>query len=367
MRTQYPVYRSHIGDIKRIKESLNVKNKTELDNFSQFLLRTNKQPKVDKILRLLIQFYDITGLNFYDKPSVEIRDKFLALLNNSHYKKSYKREVKVYVKKWLLWKWKDLLLIEDFPKLEKNEPDWKKVNETNLLNEGDVKKLILGEKSSMWKCYLTLIWQTGARPEEILKLTWDKIEFNDTFADVSIFSNKTEKSRTYPIKELKWINEWKEIANASNKDYIFPSPQNKKVSVGVAGANYHLKNLASRIGLKKDIWNYLFRFSRATQLYDSMPIKAVEQLLGHSGMYKIYQQMSNKKAREMLLQQMRNEEIPTTLKEKLEKEIEQLKQNLKESISKSEAKNIIQSIIKETVEELETNFLTLKFKEKLDL
>ena len=333
MKKEYPIY-SRKGDLQNIKNSLSPKNKAELDKFAEYLLRTNKQPKVDKIFRQLIAFYDVTGLNFYDKPTIEVRDKFLALLNNSHYKKSYKREVKVYLKKWIRWRWKDLTLLEDFPKLEGNESD--KVQEKDLITEEEFKKLLSVEKNDMWKALLSLLYASGCRPEEALNLKWESINFGDDITDIQFTSKKktSVQSRVFPLdnKSSGFLKDWKNVnPNSKKDDYVFPSKKNKSISIH--GLNFHLKELAKKSGIEKNIFPYLFRFTLCSKLYDgknNLDDRNVANLMGHSvAMAGRYHKISNKTAREKLIEEIyKTKQLTKETKHKLEIEIESLKQNL---------------------------------------
>ena len=330
MKKTYPKYKK--GSLQKIENKLNDKNKRELKEFANYLLITNKQDKVTKILRLLIQYYDITGKNLYEKPTIKDRNDFLALLNNSDYKDSYKREIKVYLKKWLKWKWKDLTLLEDFPKLEKNSSD--KVEEKDLLTLDEIKKLLKGEPSDMWKALISILAESGCRPEEVLNLKWEQINFKEDIVDISFHTKKKSsvKSRIFPIKAgYGFLKNWKETCPSISKEsWVFPSRRNKPLTN--EGLNVHLKRLAKKVGIERNVFPYLFRFTKASELYNGnnkLDDRAVASLLGHStNMAKTYHKLSNETAREMLIEEtFKEKEIPENKKEKLIKEVLFLQKN----------------------------------------
>jgi integrase/recombinase XerD len=332
MKTKYPIY-SRKGSLLEIKKHLSPKNKTEIKKFSEYLARTNQPSKIEKIIRIIIQWYDVTELNLYEKPTIEERDKFLALLNNSHYKSSCRRDVKVYIKKWLRWRWKDLNLLEDFPKLESNGNA--KVEEKDLLTRDEIKKIIEVEQDLKWKTLISILTESGARPEEVLNLRWECIEFDGEITNIAFTTKKksTIKSRKFPVKaSTAFLREWK-TANPKykNSDLVFPGSKGKPLSVG--GLNHHLKTLAEKAGIEKNIFPYLFRFSKLTELYGGrLDDRSVSELAGHSvSMAGRYHKISNKTAREKLIKEIyQAKKMSKELRQELIKNQEKMGEKLKE-------------------------------------
>lgn len=300
-------------ELQTIRESMNHKNKQELQDFYNHLLVRNKPKKCEKVLRLIIQYYHITGKNLYEKPTIEIRDKFLAAINNSNYKDSYKREIKIYLKLWLKWRWKDFDLLEDFPALELNHSE--KVSEKDLLTEKEIELMLTREKHLKWQTILSILYETGCRPEELLNLKWEQIKFNNDITDITFYTKKKSsiKTRIFPVKaSTTYLKKW-QLKNTANKDdYVFTGKENKPVSS--QGLNFHLKQLGKSCGLTKNVFPYLFRFTKATEFYDGNKLddRSSASLLGHSvNMAGRYHKISNKTAREKLLKLISDkEEMP---------------------------------------------------------
>lgn len=165
------------GQIKEIKENLSSENKLELEKFGNYILETNKPSKVDKVFRLLLIFYDVTKRNLYEKPTAQDLSTFFIALKSSEYKPTYKRDFLVWLKKFFLWKWEDLAIIRSFPD-NKNYPNTsQKVTESDLLTIEEVKELLEGEKNIMYQALVSLIAETGCRPEELLKLKFGDLNF----------------------------------------------------------------------------------------------------------------------------------------------------------------------------------------------
>ena len=336
MRTKYPHYA--MGELQEKEKKLSPKNKKILKEFATICSTTAGKEKVVKIRRILVQFYDVTGLDF-DMQTKDSVNTFLAVLNNSDRSIPTKNEIKSYLKKFLKWFYKDLEMIENI-KRESFDVNTAKINDNTLATEEDIKRMLRYAEGFRDKALLFIEFQSGARPQEIVNLTWGDVKFQDNCADLNFYSGKTKKSRTFPlVKEAKtFLWEWKQhylYENINSKDFVFPSRFSRDKPMTTANVNKILRTMAKKSGIKKDIWGYLFRHTRATRLYEELPTPIVEQLLGHRDMYNTYAHISNKKAREELLKKMGElEELPPEQKEKLEalqRRVEELEKMFKNS------------------------------------
>jgi len=341
MKKNYPFYK--LGEIQEVEKVLTKKEKEVLRDFLKKCSITAGEKKVEKIKRLILQLRDVT-----EKPITELNkedvDSFLVVLSKS--KKSYwtKDELKVYIKQFLKWYYKDLELVENFKAEGKKGLNPQKITENNLISEEDVEKMLRYAESFKEKCYLLLSFQTGARPQELLELKWKDVKFEDKYADITLFSSKTKKSRTFPVvdktKNALW--EWKQhysFSDVKPQDFIFPSRWRDK-SMTSAGANKMLRRMATASGLDKDVWGYLFRHSLATKLYEELPQQIVEKLMGHKNMAGVYAHISSKKAREVMLNKIYNiEELSKNEKEEFEKMKKEVLELRKENIINLESTN----------------------------
>lgn len=334
MKKEYPQYKN--GDLIEIEKKLNYKNKKILDDFVKHCSINAGEGKCLKIRKHTLQFYDVTEKNLYaiDKETV---DSFLIILNNSNRSMWTKNEIKVYLKKFIKWYYKDNEMIENIKTDSRRGLDPVKINENNLITEEDIEKMLRCAESFKEKAYLFLSFETGARPQELAELKWKNIKFEKDYADITLFSNKTGQSRTFPVKKSKQhLWEWKQNYSFSNlkpNDYVFPSRFGRDKPITSAGLNKMLRRMATASGLDKDVWNYLFRHTRATRLYEELPTPIVEKLMGHKNMSGVYAHISSKKAREAMLNKIYHiEELTKEEKEEikdLKKEIGILKQEQK--------------------------------------
>ena len=325
MKDKYPRY--SLGELEKVDKNLSFNNKRILTDFCKFCSITAGEGKLIKIRRNIVQFYDITQLDL-DKQNKESINSFLVLLNHSDRSIWTKNEIKVYLRKFLKWYYKDFELTENIKTNSRRDLDPQKINENNLITEEDVEKMLRFAEGFRDKAFLFLIFESGARPQEIVNLKWSDIKFCDNYADITLYSNKTRETRTFPVNKAKeHLWNWKQnyyYSNVKSSDYVFPSRWREKPITSV-GLNKILRRMSEKAKLNKNVWNYLFRHSKATRLYEELPQQIVEKLMGHKNMAGIYAHISSKKAREEMLNKIYHIEELTP---KDKKEIEELKKQM---------------------------------------
>lgn len=361
MKTKYPRYKQ--GELDEIGEKIKDKDKEILDEFLKKSSITASEKKVAKIRKLLIQFFDVTELSL-TKQNKESVDSFLIVLNNCDKSVWTKDELKVYIKQFLNWHYKDLELVENFKASGKKEIN-PKITENNLITEDEIEKMLRQTESFKESAYLLVAFQTGARPQELITMLWQDVKFEDEYADLTLFSSKTKRARTFPVvkKTMKALWDWKQHFSYSDvkpQDYVFPSRWRDR-PLTTAGINKMLRRMAKKAGIQKDVWGYLLRHSKATRLYEELPQQIVEKLMGHKNMAGIYAHISSKKAREELLKKVYHiEDLPPKKKEELEKKIEDQSKIIKsdQKIIQQHTNAIIE--IKNMVDIFEPHFKELR-------
>ncbi len=329
-------------ELEKVKESMSNKDKQILQDFKNKILVTNNHKTAEEKTKHIVQFYDTSEIPLSQKPTIQERDNYLACLNNSEYSDTYKRDVRVYLKKFLKWKWRDMDLLEEFPKLGDNTAEQK--TEDDLIEPKEVKQLLTTEKNSMWRALISLFYITGQRPETILKLAWRDIHFIDEdLTDIQLRVKKNVKKQykksIFPVnkgttgflRELKNSN-----SNAQPNDYVFTKDGGKTHITG-DGFNKHLKKLAKDCGITKRIYPYLFRYTRGSILYDNtkcpLDDRNVAQLMNHSPqMAHIYHITSQATARQQLITEVYNAKKKLTPTEEADykKEIADLRKEMRE-------------------------------------
>ena len=305
MKKSYPFYKQ--GELNKVEKKLSKKDKEILQDFLKKCSITAGEKKVQHIKKLILQLFDVTQKPLTEQNKESI-DAFLSLLSNC--KKSYwtKDEIRIYIKQFILWYYKDFAMVENIKAESKKGLNPQKVTENNLITEKDMEKMLRFAQGYKDKAYLLLGFWSGARPQEILNLKWKDIKFDNETADITLYSNKTERSRTFPVvkETMKALWEWKQhysFPDVSPNDYVFVSRWKNK-AMTTAGLNKMLRKMAKASGIEKDVWSYLLRHSRATRLYEELPQQIVEKLMGHKNMASVYAHISSRKAKEELLKKI---------------------------------------------------------------
>ena len=352
MKTDYPRYKQ--GELDVIDKKIKGSDREALEGYLKKCSITAGEKKVNKIKKLLIQFYDVTQLPL-TKQTKESVDSFLVVLNKCDKSVWTKDELKVYIKQFLVWYYKDLSLVENFKASGKKQLN-PKITENNLITEEDVEKMLRHAESFKESAYLLVAFQTGARPQELIEMRFKDIKFEDKYADLTLYSSKTKQARTFPIvkETMKALWDWKQhysYPNVKPQDFVFPSRWRNKPMTS-AGLNKMLRRMAKKAGLQKDVWGYLLRHSKATRLYEELPQQIVEKLMGHKNMAGIYAHISSKKAREELLKKVYNIE---ELTEQDKKEIVELKNSLEKLTNRLNTQEIFNKQMLENFKKLNKN------------
>lgn len=341
MKAEYPEYSQ--GELQELKKKIPLSDRVLLEKFLRYCSINAGEKKVGKIERFIIQLRDITEKPL-DKLTKEDIDSFLVVLNKSNRSFWTKNEIKVYLKKFLKWHYKSLDMLENI-KLDSRRIDDSKINESNLITEEELERMIRNAQNFRDKALLFLLFETGGRPQEIASLRWRDVKYSEGYGEVNLYSKKNNSSRMFPIKETvihlkRWQQEYS-FPGVKDGDYVFPSPIDRNKPITTTAINKLLKKIAKRSGMQRDVWTYLFRHSRATKLYEELPEQIVERLMGHRGMAEIYAHISSKKVREEMLKKVYHiEKLSEGERTKIEKEIGELK---KESAAQQGKVNMLTS------------------------
>jgi integrase len=163
-----------------------------------------------------------------------------------------------------------------------------KINKAVLLTPKELQLMLHRAEKLRDKALLILLYETGARPQEIRDLRWRDVNWEAK--EVHLYSKKTKGDRDLPLKEsLKHLRRWKSewvYPDPRDQDYIFPSlvgsrPDRTK-PVSVTYINRIIKGLARKAEITRPINTYLLRHTRLTEIR-KLGIQGVEfnQFAGH--------------------------------------------------------------------------------------
>ncbi len=190
------------------------------------------------------------------------------------------------------------------PKLGRKLPDTLSVEDIdNLINAIDLSKPE-GERN---KAMLETLYSSGLRVSELVNLKISNIYSEIGFLKIT---GKGNKERLVPIGKtaLKQIKNYVESyrnhldIKKGNEDFLFLNRNGRKLTRVMVFTI--IKNLAVKIGLKKNISPHTFRHSFATHLVEGgADLRAVQEMLGHESITttEIYTHLNREYLRENIL------------------------------------------------------------------
>ena len=177
MKTKYPDYR--ITGTAFIEDNLKPKDKEVLNEFLQACRVTASKERVEgKIKGEMLQLFDIIG-NLTNWKKEDVRD-FLILLNNTDKTEWTKNDIKKTLKRFIRFYYKN----DDMLSLIKCKSDldsfnYEKINENNLITLEEFEKILRCANTLKQKAILSILFETGCRPQELRMLKWSNIKIED--------------------------------------------------------------------------------------------------------------------------------------------------------------------------------------------
>lgn len=339
MKQIYPEYRKEGITAEHIYSKLINSEQKIINDFITLCAGSAGENKLKDIKATIVQFRDIIEKKFDDLTIDDLR-KYLAVLNNSDKTAYTTNGIKVHIKRFLKWKFKDWNIrfdeLKDI-KLSSNPFNKKKINEDSLLTKEEVEKMIRACLSLRDKALLMVLIESGARPIEIRELKWLDVKFKEPLTEIILYSKKNRESRKAFLKEATiHLKRWREeysYPNRVEKDYVFPSPFNRNKPLTRGAVTFWFKSVAKRAGIQRNVFPYLARHTLATTLYKKIPGVLSAKAMGHNqDMSQVYAHLSSDDLKEALLSQIYHiEEIPAEKKQELEQRIKRLEEFIKKT------------------------------------
>jgi len=166
------------------------------------------------------------------------------------------------------------------PKIDTKEYRLKLKFKTKLPEEiltlEEIRKIILSAKSIRDRALISLLYDSGCRPSELLTLDRKDIDFDDDGLIV-LFNGKTGSRRVRIITTLdsdKFLKEYT-ILQCIQNNFVFGK-------MSIERLNQIVKEYAQKIGIHKRVYSYIFRHSRATHLAKYLTEQQMKVYLGWS-------------------------------------------------------------------------------------
>jgi integrase/recombinase XerD len=351
MKKSYPDYNRGFGT-KEIEEKLTDKDRKILFDYLKFCRTSASEKRVnEKIKTYTLQSYDIIEKPF-DKWTIKDIQEFVILLNDSKKTEWTKNDIKKLLRRFLRYNYRkhkdlDVMLSLIKCKSDMNAFNYQRINENTLVNEAEFEKILRTANTLKQKAILSLLMECALRPQELRMLKWNDVKLDDDVGSVNVFSGKTKKSRTIPIKDsIVHLKRWKqefEFSDIKADDYIFPNPRNRSEPLGYNALPTMFRRLSEKAGLKRNIFPYMLRHSRITEINKRLPAHLESKFAGHSiKQSQMYTHLSSDDLRNAMIEKVfKIEELSPDERDKVQKQMKDILikfQGLKEELEMLKAK-----------------------------
>lgn len=307
-----------------------VKEKALQDYLDFKRISVKTENKIKDIERYVGRFLDSSKKPLSKFTEKELIDYVISL---EDFSKWTQNDIKVYLKVFIEWYWKDYSLrFRNFKRILKTSTPIK--DPKNLLTLEEINKMIEAEKDLMWKTYIAVFTYGGFRPSEACTLTFDKIDFDNAL--IKVKTTKTGKTFFKDLNPLT-INLLKEWRDKNDLDLIFPSPYNENKPIGAKAVYHRIKNLSKRV-LGKSVSPYFLRHSLADFQYnrEDLSDEQAANQMGHSKIMKgVYTHFNEDRAKAKAKNVYSKKPLTHEEKnkvEELEEQIKEMKEAMKEQL-----------------------------------
>lgn len=367
MKDHYPEYNKGIICTADIEKRLSPEDKQILEDFLKICSTNASEQRVNtKIKTYILQMYDIIEKPFSEWDFKGIREVTI-LLNASEKAEWTKNDIKKILRRFLRHLFKRKPELDDMLELIKCKSDSEafnhsRINENTLIDEHELEKILKRCSTYKQKAILALLFEGALRPQELRFLRWSDVKIDFEVGSVTVFSNKTRKSRTIPIKDSVYhLRQWKqnfEFTDVKGEDYIFPNPRDRTKPLSNNALPVMFKRLSQKAGIDKNIFPYLLRHSRLTKVSQELPAHLESKFAGHSiKQSQMYVHLSSDDVRRAMVEKVfKVKDISPENKHKLEQDIEEIRRQnayllrsieiLSEIVHRNEKEHDIRSIVK---------------------
>lgn len=275
MKTEYPDFKRLKVHRDHLEKDLNKKDNKILADFLEFCGITANPDKVMDKKTLMLQIRDVMEKG-YDKITKMDLIKFMNVLNKSEKKEWTKHEIKIILKKFLRWKYPDWSTrFGNLNEIIKNKTigvNYEKLNSSTLVSDEEIEKILRSARSLRDKSIIILTYELGARPHELRLLKWRQIKLNRDNPTVTLLTSKgnREGERELPIKDsIIHLERYKQeypYSDVRDSDFVFPKKSNRDEPMTEGMFSYVIRTAAQRAGIKRQIYGYLLRHTRLTEI-----------------------------------------------------------------------------------------------------
>ncbi len=267
------------------------KLKEQIDDYILYLIRQKGYARktTSSYHAHLYSFMDITGIEKAEDLTLKHIEKYITALNKKDLKKKSQNHYLISLRSFLRWCSKNDIKTLYYDKIELASQ--KSESKTIELLDEDELKLLLDVELRNGKAYrdkaiLEILFSTGLRVSELVRLNFGQIDFKGNFP----VKGKGGKIRMVFLSERaknaiwEYVNFWRNIITKDGALFINLSKNSGKTERLTSRAvQKMIKHRADWIGIKKVVTPHLIRHQFATDLLRrGANLKAVQEILGHT-------------------------------------------------------------------------------------
>jgi len=338
MKKEYPNYSKGFQDL--ITKSMKPKDKIILKDFLDYCKISAGEKKIKNIQRTMLQIFDVSEIGYNDWDLKLLR-AFLVVLKNSNKSPATRNDIKKVLKRFLIEQYKDSS--ERFNRFRdiktENANNIEKINPDTIPTAKEVEELVRRAESLRWRSLIYLLYETGARPSEILTARWEDLDLEK--GEVKLRSTKNKTLRYLPLKDsiihLKRHHQEFTYSDVTKKDYLYPSPTKRDRPLSLQSVNNYFRELGTR-AIKKHFFAYMLRHLRSTELISKVKEGKLNPLINEKFMdhsfevaKKTYEHMSKDEVRKAMFEEIyKIKELTPQQREDYNKQIVELKKTIGE-------------------------------------
>jgi site-specific recombinase XerD len=158
-----------------------------------------------------------------------------------------------------------------------------RVTSDRLLNAEDVIKMLKSARTPRDEALISVLYEGGFRPGEMLNMTVGSVQFLDNYCVIST-RGKTGQKRIPLVASyrplLRWLNEHPMKSDMNAPLWCALDTGHRGRLLSYNHFRLLIKNIAKSAGLSKDAWPYLFRHSQLTNMADKLTESKLELFAG---------------------------------------------------------------------------------------
>ena len=256
--------------IQRIQQNKKIdkENKKAILEFYKYMeLQDYSLHRQIKYLIKLPKLAEQLGIPFAKAEKGDIEHLVLWLKRRKDINDTTKLDYKILLKRFYKW-----LNDGEYPDCVKfittTQKNHKGKLPKDMLTEKDIRKLLEANNHPRNRAFIMMLWETGARIEELLTLKVGDIEDHEHGLKV-VVSGKTGERRIVLLQSVPYINDWLKIHPSREKTdalWVNINAKNSTEPINYRVILKMLRNTKKKAGIMKPINPHHFRHSRATYM-----------------------------------------------------------------------------------------------------